>query len=192
MAILLRVSAIARQRCFLLAIARQRCLLYYLTRLPCHQPIKVVDVGVRFSGFTWLSRLSAVPSTVASRISVVICSHISLPRSSSVVRREFARDVARYGKTWCDMMQNNVVEQKTKSKATKCDVMVLRGGLRKRMVWVWERAGQSNDTVMRGEGEGGCVVPAFPLVRWSYKGVSHSHRTVTLRSLGYQLVLVTE
>jgi len=40
------------------------------------------------------------------------------------------------------------------------------------MVWVWERAGQSNDTVMRGEGEGGCVVPAFPLVRWSYKGVS--------------------
>jgi len=56
----------------------------------------------------------------------------------------------------------------------------------------WERAGQSNDTVMRGAGEGGCVVPAFPLVRWSYKGVSHSHRTVTLRSLGYQLVLVTE
>jgi len=38
-----------------------------------------------------------------------------------------------------------------------CNVMVLRGGLRKRMVWVWERAGQGNDTVMRGEGEGGCV-----------------------------------
>jgi len=69
------------------------------------------------------------------------------------------------------MMQNNVVEQKTKSKATKCDVMVLRGGLRKRMVWVWERAGQSNDTVMRGEGEGGCVVPAFPLVRCPIKAL---------------------
>ena len=55
------------------------------------------------------------------------------------------------------MMQNNVVEQKTKSKATKCDPMILRDGLRKRMVWVWERAGQSNDTVMRGAGEGGCV-----------------------------------
>jgi len=35
--------------------------------------------------------------------------------------------------------------------------MVLRGGLRKRVVWAWERAGQGKDTVMRGEGEGGCV-----------------------------------
>jgi len=37
-----------------------------------------------------------------------------------------------------------VVEQKTKSKATKCDVMVLRGGLRKRVVW----RGSERDRVM--------------------------------------------
>jgi len=46
-------------------------------------------------------------------------------------------------------------------KYSKCDVMVLRGGLRKRVVRVWERAGQSNDSVMRVEGEGVCGLPSL-------------------------------